>query len=206
MEIKLENEETKLIEVSNLCKQCNKSFATSVTLKRHIKTVHDKVKDYKCDSCEKRFGSKTDLKRHKNAVHNLLKPFECKFCRNTFSESFTLKKHIKTVHQSSNTASKVTPIKCPRENCTFEGSQIGLAKHLKKHTDCEKCGKSFSGSNAKRDLNRHLKTHEPKPIKEKKVHKCDICSHEFEWNCHLKQHKINCEKRFNLLNNARNGI
>ena len=34
------------------CDTCNKAFSTKKNLKRHIKMVHDKIKDFKCDKCD----------------------------------------------------------------------------------------------------------------------------------------------------------
>ena len=146
------------------------------------------------------------MQRHIRSVHQGgSDEFKCDSCKKSFVRKDILKNHIKTVHEKPHSviAASTTPVKCTRENCDFEGSPSGLARHLKKHNDCEKCGKSFSGSNAKQNLKSHMKTHEPKPAKKpKKVHTCDICKREFEWNCELKTHMINCTKRFNLMKNA----
>jgi hypothetical protein len=39
----------------------------------HIKTVHNKIRDFFCDvgNCEKAFFSKSDLKKHKSYIHVL---------------------------------------------------------------------------------------------------------------------------------------
>ncbi len=51
-----------------ICKVCGKSFASSVTLRRHA-VVHTGEKPYKCDICDKRFNVQTNLTRHKK-LHN----------------------------------------------------------------------------------------------------------------------------------------
>ena len=48
------------------CPKCKKKFARKDQVKQHIKFVHEKKKPYKCNTCEKAFGSKTNLKRHES--------------------------------------------------------------------------------------------------------------------------------------------
>ena len=50
------------------CPECNKCF-TYKSIKRHMDTVHLKLKNYKCDQCEVAYGQSGDLKRHKIRVH-----------------------------------------------------------------------------------------------------------------------------------------
>ena len=140
------------------------------------------MKDFTCDICAKSFRTKTHLQRHIKTVHeNSTKDFKCESCKKSFVRQDLLKCHVKIVHEKPNLVATTALVKCTRENCDFEGSATGLSKHLKKHNDCEKCGKNFSGSQAKRNLKNHMKTHEPKPApKPKKVHTCDICKRDFE--------------------------
>ena len=160
------------------------------------------MKEFTCDICAKSFGNKSNLKRHIKSTHQPAEEFKCDSCKKSFVRKDVLKNHVKSVHEKP-TAASTTLVKCTRDNCDFEGSSSGLSRHLKKHNDCDKCGKTFLGSNAKQNLKNHMKTHDPKPAKKpKKVHTCEICKRDFEWNCELKNHMINCKKRFNLMKNA----
>ena len=57
-----------IIHKSN-CHICRKSFGQNNDLKRHVKTVHQKLRDYKCEDCFKPYGLKKHLIRHLKTVH-----------------------------------------------------------------------------------------------------------------------------------------
>ncbi|KAF2812484.1 uncharacterized protein BDZ99DRAFT_474645 [Mytilinidion resinicola] len=58
---------------------CAKSFGRNTDMKKHIKNVHNKIKDYKCeyDGCGKAYEDKTKLQTHINAEHTHQKPYKC---------------------------------------------------------------------------------------------------------------------------------
>ena len=59
------------------------------------------------------------------------------------------------------TPKPVTVLKCSKPECNFEtDKQSILDRHLKSHYHCEHCSESFSGKNAKRNFQNHLKTHQ----------------------------------------------
>ena len=51
------------------CWQCNRQIKGSRELKRHIETVHEKLKNFECDHCGKKFTRKTNLLHHKKTAH-----------------------------------------------------------------------------------------------------------------------------------------
>jgi hypothetical protein len=56
------------------CIQCHFATAIPANLLRHIKAVHDKIKNISCFHCNDfSTGSSTDLSRHIKAVHNKVK-------------------------------------------------------------------------------------------------------------------------------------
>ena len=83
---------------------------------------------------------------------------------------------------------------CPR--CSFKAKQKqSLDKHLNGHNDCHVCGEVFLGSNGKRKLARHMKTHEVKP---KKQQICVFCNKEYKDRRILNRHFKICKKKPNI--------
>ena len=59
-------------DTSTDCKECGKYFKDNNKLKRHVETVHLKLKPYKCETCNKSFGEKSHMKRHVKNTHEML--------------------------------------------------------------------------------------------------------------------------------------
>ena len=78
---------------------CQKSFCQQLKLKKHIQTVHEKLRPFKCEHCQRSFGDKGDLTRHVKIVHDEVRPFSCELCKKTFGTKRQLKPHIGTVHE-----------------------------------------------------------------------------------------------------------
>ena len=58
------------------CNFCKRVFAEKFQLDRHVKTVHQCVKDYDCDDCGKKFKHINGLKLHIKSIHLKIKsPF-----------------------------------------------------------------------------------------------------------------------------------
>ena len=76
---------------------CGKEFNTKYNLKRHINSVHLKIKDFQCSICEKSLVSKIAYKEHLYN-HDKIKPIRCPYlgCTETFSRSSLLCEHKKT--------------------------------------------------------------------------------------------------------------
>ncbi|KAL7732223.1 hypothetical protein ACLKA6_018462 [Drosophila palustris] len=82
-------------EGQNICPECGKNFNKIAGLKLHIKTVHDKIKDFACRFCPKRFGKSGHL-RHHEYTHTGEKPYVCKVCNQTFRHDGTLRRHMES--------------------------------------------------------------------------------------------------------------
>ena len=64
------------------------------------------------------------------------------------------------------------------------------------HHDCEECGQTFSGPNAKRSLNRHIKSeHETPEVKMPKSHICEFCNKDYNFKSNLRTHLKTCKFR-----------
>ena len=110
--------------ISDFTKKANFATLKTTDLGKHIKTVHEKIKDFKCEICEKAFISNSDLKRHINAVHAKTKNFGCTQCGKCFSQSGHLNQHIKSVHEG------IRENKCALCDNSFSRSE-NLRRHLK---------------------------------------------------------------------------
>ena len=77
------------------CNSCEKTFSSSKTLTKHIKTVHERRhRDLKCDPCDKSFSDAGHLKKH-IFVHDENKDLNCDVCSNGKKYSYKgLKQHL----------------------------------------------------------------------------------------------------------------
>ena len=80
------------------CETCDKTFSSKCNLKRHIKSVHEGVRDHKCEQCEKSFYYSHHLNTHIKAVHEGLKNHKCDTCDKVFAYKSRLRTHIETIH------------------------------------------------------------------------------------------------------------
>ena len=83
------------------CKECKGTFKTKLSLKKHIKTVHQNLTKFSCEECKATFGLKYNMKKHVKIVHEKVKSFECQVCEATFGTKYNLQSHNKRIHQKS---------------------------------------------------------------------------------------------------------
>ena len=107
------------------CDKCDKSYQRPSALLKHIKAVHDKIKDIECPHCDYKFSTRDALSRHIKAIHDKIKDFECPHdgCDYMCGRKSHLLQHIKAVHD------KIKDIECPR--CDYKTDRI---EHLKHHS------------------------------------------------------------------------
>ena len=67
------------------------------TLKKHIESVHEKVK-YPCNLCEYKATTTGSLKSHIESVHEKVK-YPCHLCEYKATKHSDVKKHIESVHE-----------------------------------------------------------------------------------------------------------
>ena len=81
------------------CEICNKVFTRKYSLAKHIKIVHEGVKNHECETCGKSFGISSELKKHIARVHEGIKKYKCQYCNARFSEKANLANHIRRIHE-----------------------------------------------------------------------------------------------------------
>ena len=91
------------IEKMFKCESCVYKTNYKSHLNRHIKAVHNKIKDVICsyNLCNYKCLSKSHLKRHIKQVHAQIKDFKCNYnlCDYKCSTNDDLKKHAKHAHE-----------------------------------------------------------------------------------------------------------
>uniref|UniRef100_A0A4W5KZ76 C2H2-type domain-containing protein n=1 Tax=Hucho hucho TaxID=62062 RepID=A0A4W5KZ76_9TELE len=126
----------------------------------HMKNNHGRsLKRYPCRQCERSFNSSTSLRRHIRNDHDGKRTFTCWYCtdeRTTFTTNIMLKNHISLMHGIKNpdlSLSKLTPLDTSKrlvskrpavasqreweDGAAIEGSST---KRLKSHFRCAKPG------------------------------------------------------------------
>ncbi|XP_044727283.1 zinc finger protein 260-like isoform X2 [Chrysoperla carnea] len=171
------------------CDKCSKTFISELTLKRHIKEIHDNERNHLCNICGHGLRTASKLRIHL-LTHSNERPFACDRCEKTFLRVDGLKDHFARVH-----------LKERNQQCSFCSraffNKKDLTCHIRsRHTGekpykCEFCDKAFIQRSA---LNYHLKTHSKTKEGEQITdnpsdHTCDICNKVFADISALKRHK-----------------
>merc|ERR1712141_426059 len=88
------------------CQTCGKNFTNNRNLMKHIKRIHDPLKeekikvkkDIRCDICNKSFSENRDLNRHKMSPC-YIKDIRCDICKMLFDSAKDLTVHYDDVHE-----------------------------------------------------------------------------------------------------------
>lgn len=80
------------------CEKCGKMFRWKHDMKRHIKTVHLGIKQYKCNICDKKFIDKSALSLHVLSTHKQDVTFNCTLCTKKYYSKYKLKSHMEEKH------------------------------------------------------------------------------------------------------------
>ena len=134
------------------CVHCGKIFASKEARRKHVKHVHDKIREHICEVCAKGFFSSSDLNTHRR-THTGEKNFPCHIC----GQSYTTKQYL-IIHTRQHTGEK--PHCCEECGKAF-ADKSALNNHQKQHLNnppvtCEVCGKTFK---IKKTLKRHMMIH-----------------------------------------------
>ena len=80
------------------CDKCHFKTTSVANLKKHIKSVHDKIKDMVCQKCDYTCSLKSYMDSHMNSVHLKVKNYVCEECGYSTSHKSTLNQHQQSVH------------------------------------------------------------------------------------------------------------
>lgn len=162
------------------CNHCEKSFKSEPHMRRHMQTVHLKIKKNKCNFCDERFNEFNQKLMHIKNVHSLNMNLKCSSCDKSFPTTRSRSDHIRNFHLLERNH------KCKICNTGFYTS-ISLKSHMITHNvvkwyKCPYCSNSYP---RKGTLHAHIKTH-----LNKKEYNCDFCSSSFVQNMGLKRHLL----------------
>lgn len=140
------------------CSTCKKSFSCKSSLTRHVKSVHNKIKNHKCgySNCDIAFTCKSDLNRHIAYKHSK-KTHLCmvKNCDASFAWKTDLKNHVKHMHND------IRDYTCTVEGCNEAFHTLTkLKRHIYcVHEDNVNINCNYEGCNMKFNLPENLKRH-----------------------------------------------
>ena len=173
---------------SNLCQECGQSFSSKFKMERHIKTIHQDIKDFTCEYCRKELTSSHGLKAHIDSIHMGIK-HKCPHCENEYSTQQSMKKHIQATHSQDacftcNQCGKSFPTSGRLENHKYEhedGQLTGWLNESGKYA-CEECGKEYASLPG-------LRVHIDVVHRGLKNHICHLCGQSFGRRSCLAAHK-----------------
>lgn len=112
------------------CIECGYTFKYKSLLQKHVKEVHQRIKDFQCDYCNYAASRLSHLNTHLNLVHssrkkvsNEIKNLKCEECQFRCACKGSLNRHIRAVHSGVN-------FKC--DTCTYSSSRKDLLKRHKR--------------------------------------------------------------------------
>jgi len=176
----------------------------AAALKKHVKEVHEEIKQYHCTECGIKVSRKYHLIRHIKAVHHKEKFWQCEDCDYKTNNQVCFKKHKLNKHegggdcdtQYSVEALQSLPrglteadLKCVCTWCVFKSNKYSVVKkHIeihherKKHYPCKEC--VFVGQSVD-DYAEHYHTFHKT---DSYPHACTDCSFKCTNKHDLKQH------------------
>jgi len=187
------------------CHYCG--FVTEISaahLRKHVKDVHEEIKQYHCTECGIKVSRKYHLIRHIKAVHHKEKFWQCEDCDYKTNNQVCYKKHKQNKHEGGGDCDSLysveslqnlpkglteADLKCVCTWCVFKSNKYSVVKkHIeihherKKHYPCKEC--VFVGQSVD-DYAEHYHTFHKT---DSYPHACTDCSFKCTNKHDLKQH------------------
>lgn len=89
------------------CSICLYKSPRKSNVSQHVKTVHQRIKDFACPLCSYKSSRKSNLANHVKTVHENIKDFSCRYCEFKSSRKYNIVQHIKRVHKEEVMAAAV---------------------------------------------------------------------------------------------------
>ncbi|XP_021931554.1 zinc finger protein 845-like [Zootermopsis nevadensis] len=164
------------------CHVCGKQFRAEPQIQRHVREVHERVKEHACPICGRKFAN-TRTRNDHVTVHTGERRLVCHLCGKRF-------KTRATFHTHKRSHTDLFPHKCTHCGKSFRRQYV-CTKHMMIHTGerphaCDICGKRFRYHNA---MIRHKLVHS-----DYKAFKCAMCHLSFRQERYLKNHNMKKHK------------
>ena len=193
------------------CEPCSQGFRYQWSYDKHIRSVHEGLREHQCADCGKFFQSASVLNKHMKTQHYpVAKCIPCSKCDKQFRSINALHNHLRTVHElfvawvpeelnqpdpkETIPEDKILPEiqKCPALECDFQTRSLKamkehqLIEHNGRPHQCEKCGLAFL-----KQFN--LKKHVDSVHLGVRGHMCDKCGQGFYKRAVMVRHqKTSC--------------
>lgn len=96
------------LERTYSCRICSKVCNSSSNLNLHMRTVHERSRNYPCTYCDRIFTQPALRKQHE-LIHTGEKPHECEECGRHFRQKTALRTHRKIHERQSSDANGKNP-------------------------------------------------------------------------------------------------
>ena len=207
------------------CEPCSQGFRYQWSYDKHIRSVHEGLREHQCADCGKFFQSASVLNKHMKTQHYpVAKCIPCSKCDKQFKSISALHSHLRTVHElfvvwvpqelnqpdpkETIPEDKILPEvqSCPALECDFQTQSLkALKEHqLNEHSgrpyQCEKCGLAFL-----KQFN--LKKHVDSVHLGVRGHMCDKCGQGFYKKSVMVRHqKTSCSGNPQYTNATKNEV
>jgi KRAB domain-containing zinc finger protein len=185
--------------INFFCDNCDFRTFSKMNMKRHLNTIHLKIKAFVCELCpEKKYTSKITLDQHMISKHGKDSDFVCNCCHRKFPTMSFLRSHMKSTCSGSPGAvrergdpnyyreplGETDNYRCKLCGLVFVGKGKIAQHYAQRHKHSNACTLCSATFNSYSNLRKHIQ------ILHNKIHKysCTFCSRSFGQKNQLQSH------------------